>query len=73
MICCACNRAFGGLTGFDAHQDWQPIGFGPLPNDRYLTCRDPATMTRRDGSRMFKQDSKGRWCLLVGKKHPHAS
>lgn len=79
-ICDACSRAFGGLTGFDRHQLWAPGKHSmfdlcdgcPMCTDLQLTCQDPATMTRKDGSPLFKLDSHGRWVLYTGKPHPYA-
>lgn len=66
--CPRCVRTFGGLTGFDKHQEWD-YGNSDGPS---LICNDPARMLRRNGSHMFKLDDRGRWVLLVGKAHPHA-
>lgn len=68
FTCASCKRVFGGLTGFDKHQSWYIGVYGTMQ----LACHDPATLKRKNGAYMFKQDDQGRWVLLVGKVHPHA-
>ena len=80
FTCSACERTFGGLTGFDKHQRWTlgkhsmfDLCDGcPMCTNLRLTCQDPATMTRRDGSPLFKLDARNRWVLNTAKPHPHA-
>lgn len=40
--CAQCGRVFGGLTGFDAHQDWHV--WKSLGPELRLVCRDPAEL-----------------------------
>lgn len=66
MTCCACGRRFGGLTGFDKHQAWV---YGAWKT--YVRCQDPATMTRKDGSPLFKWTGT-KWVLRTNREHPNA-
>jgi|HubBroStandDraft_1064217.scaffolds.fasta_scaffold2144724_2 hypothetical protein len=51
--CAACNLTFTGVRGFDLHRT------GPFDN---RSCRDPATMTRRDGTSLYVS-VRGRWAV----------
>lgn len=47
--CAHCGRVFGGLTGFDRHQQLTPSG---------LVCHDPA-------SRGMAKKPNGRWSVAT--------
>lgn len=47
--CSSCHRTFASLDAFDRHQRV----------DGRLTCLDPATLTRRDGSPLYEAHHDG--------------
>ena len=61
--CAECGRRFGSLSGFDQHQVWIKIGFGPAPDDRFLECWDPAEL----GMRL---NGRGVWVQIVDRPFP---
>lgn len=47
-----CHRTFTSVTAFDLHQAW---------DGGRVTCRDPATMTRRSGRPVLEPGARGYW------------
>jgi hypothetical protein len=45
--CGGCGRTFSGLTMFDAH-------FTTLDTPPWSQCNDPATVTKKDGTPLFR-------------------
>lgn len=51
--CAGCCHTFASLNGFEWHQKLF-FPYGPV-------CLDPASVRRKDGSRVLFQDSRGYW------------